>query len=272
MNSINKFLLIKSCSLILSFGLAVFATTACAVESEPTSAGLLFTATPEITITPTIDWFPATATSTAPPIKTPTPNPFATPAIGELIFSDSFLADGSWQNSQFPNGLIIVKEGVLTLAVKSAHSSLTTLRSDTNLIDSYIETTITIGLCKGEDQVGVLFRVSGSQSYYRFLLNCQGLVSLQQVAGGTPVVLIDWTPSNIQPGLYRSVKIGVWQSGSTIRVYLDDELQLETTSGYFKNGGVGFYARAAGDTPLTVNFTSLNVFQTSQTNLPISTP
>lgn len=270
MRQIKKKLWVNICSLSFLIGIVWLVIAGCALQDERISPELLFTATPSNISTSTVVWFPATATPTPHPNPTVTPNLAATPSFGKLIFNDSFAGDGVWQNSQQSNGLIIVKGGTLTLAVKSARESLSTFRSDTTLTSYYLETTVNVGLCKQDDQIGVLFRVSGSQSYYRLLLNCQGMVALQEVIGGAPFVLSDWTPSNVQAGLYRVIKIGIWQSGSSIRIYLDDQLQLEATSDRFKSGGIGFYARATGDTPLTVSFTSLNVFQIVQTS--VNTP
>lgn len=271
MRSNNRKFWRKICSISLLIGILWLALAGCAQQKEQNPPEVLFTATPGITPTPTIIWFPTNILPTLHPISTATPNPAATPEFGKLIFSDSFTGDGEWQNSQASNGLIIVKDGVLTLAVKSAQGSLATFRQNTSLDNFYLETTANVGLCKQDDQIGVLFRTNSEQSFYRFIINCQGNVSLQQVLGGVPVILQDWTPSVVQPGLYRNIKIGIWQSGSQIRIYLDDQLQLEATSDLFKSGGIGFYAHAGGGTPLTVSFTSLNVFNLLLTNVGSST-
>lgn len=255
--------------IVLLLGLILSACTA-VDESLAETATVL--GMPTSTFTPTVDWFPATATATFAATEAPTPNPAATPEYGSLIFSDPFSGNTPWKNEQNANGFIIVRDGSLSLAVKAEKGSLFTFRDNTNLTNYYLETTVNVGLCKGDDQLGVLFRVNGSQSFYRFLVNCQGMVSLQQVAGGTPVVLLDWAPGSVSAGLYQPMTIGVWQSGSKIRVYLNGLLQFEATSDYFKSGGIGFYAHAGADTPLTVNFTSLNVFEVSRSDTATPTP
>ncbi len=257
--------------IILFTSLCIF-LSACVTVVETPANEWIASETPELTATATTVWFPATATPTIPPADTPTPNPAARPIYGSLMFSDSFTGDSPWKSEQNASGYVIVKEGVLTLAVKSTRGSLYSFRESTNLINYYLETTANVGLCKGNDQIGVLFRVNGSQSYYRLLINCQGQVSLQQVAGGTPVVLLDWSLSSVPAGLFKPIKIGIWQSGSKIRIYLNEELQFEATSDYFKNGGIGFYAHADGESPLTVNFTSLNVFEVPKITVTTSTP
>jgi hypothetical protein len=71
-------------------------------------------------------------------------------------------------------------------------------------------------------------------------------------------------------------------SGRTIRVSLNDIPQFELERDLFREGGVGFYARAAGDTPVTVNFFGLKYYQplmntptptvTIQPGTPAATP
>lgn len=271
-NQVNRRIFLNTWICLLAFlGVGVW-LSGCAPATEIATIEPVVTQPVESTSTPTVVWFPATATSTLPPVDTATPDPAATPILGSLIFSDPFTGNDPWQNEQNATGYVIVKDGTLTLAVKSTRGSLVSFRNNTQLTNFYLETTATVGLCKDDDQIGVLFRVNGSQSFYRFLLNCQGQVSLQQVAGGTPVVLVDWTPGNVSPGLYQPITIGIWQSGSKIRVYMNNGLLFEATSDYFKSGGIGFYAHAAGENALTVNFTSLNVFDVPRLNALTPTP
>jgi hypothetical protein len=271
-NQVNKLTICNLRVFLATFLGMGLILTACVPATEIASEEWVPTATQGVVDTPTVNWFPVTATPTIDLPATATPNPAATPVFGSLIFSDPFSGDNPWHNAQSSAGYVIVKEGVLTLAVKSARASLWTFRDNTNLTNFYLETTVSVGLCKTDDQIGILFRVNGSQSYYRFLINCQGQESLQQVAGGTPVVLEDWALGSAPAGLYQPLKVGIWQSGSKIRVYVNDELQFEATSDYFKDGGIGFYAHAAGDSPLTVNFTSLNVFNVPAISEPVPTP
>ncbi|MEA5077902.1 MAG: hypothetical protein VB013_04960 [Anaerolineaceae bacterium] len=268
-NRRTKFHSLMGLVVILLLGMML---SACLPTDDSVAETATVSAMPTSTFTATVDWFPATATPTIVPADTATPNPAATPVYGSLIFSDPFSGNDPWVNEQNGNGYVIVKEGALSLAIKAEKGSLFTFRNNTMLTNYYLETTVNVGLCKGDDQLGVLFRVNGSQSFYRFLINCQGMVSLQQVAGGTPVVLVDWAPGSVSAGLYQPITIGVWQSGSVIRIYINGILQFEATSDYYKSGGIGFYAHADSDTPLTVNFTSLNVFEVARTSTATPTP
>lgn len=230
----------------------------------------LFSSTPSLTPTATIDWFPATATPTFAPLQTATPNPAASPLYGQLDFADAFVQPGNWQNSQSTNGLVLVQEGALTLAVKYDRGSLLALRQDTQLTNDYLEVTLNkLAFCSTDDQVGVVFRAQNEQNFYRLLINCQGQFSLQQVVGGNPSFLVSWSPSNeIPANLWKPLKIGIWTYGNTLRIYFNDKLQAETSRETFKSGTIGFYARAAGDSPLTAGFSGLSVYQVANNPFP----
>jgi hypothetical protein len=245
-------------------GLLAWVVAGCAAQQQM-PLDQLFSPTPSLTNTPTIVWFPSTATAMTAVPQTPTPNPAANPSFGSEIFSDAFTQAGAWQNLQAANGLVSISDGALTLAVKKTPAAMAVVRQDTQYSNFYLETTVKrVALCKSDDEIGLLFRVSGEQSFYRLLVNCQGLISLQQVVGGTPAVLIAWTASEqIPAGLWKSFTLGVWTYGQVIRIYVNDQLQAEAVRDTFKSGGIGYFARAAGDTPLTVSFSDLTIYQVS---------
>lgn len=242
--------------------IVVFFLTACAAQTESPSIEMLFSPTPTLTLTPTIQWFPVTSTPEYITPPTGTPNPAASPNYGTLIFSDEEDMTENWQGTQDTIGIVSVNEGSITLSVNSSRGTLTALRKFTSLSDFYFESVMTVNLCKKEDQVGVIFRAAGSQSYFRLLFKYDGRYSLQEVTGGQPIVLVDWSVSNqLQPGLNAPVKVGIWAYGKTIRIYLNGQLLDEVENNTFYNGGIGFYARAAGDTNVTVNFSGINVYE-----------
>jgi hypothetical protein len=271
MNQFKKFLR-KYCSVLIVGGFLLAIITGCSSQNGE-SVNALFSPTPSLTETPTVIWFPSTATPTFADVNTSTPNPAASPAFGTTLFSDTFETLGAWLNSQDANGNVIVKGGAITLAVKSSKGSLFSFRQDTDLSDFYLETTASVSLCKEDDQIGVLFREQGAQSYYRVVISCQGTIALQQVVGSTPTFLSNWSPSaEIQPGLWKPLKIGVWAYGKLMRIYVNDQLQAEVTRDTFKDGAIGFYARAAADTPLTVSFSQLTVYKVmNEPSSPVAT-
>ncbi|MHC1740193.1 MAG: hypothetical protein AB9897_03670 [Anaerolineaceae bacterium] len=259
-SSIKRFCLI----FLLAAGIVALASGCINQEQQPVS--VLFSPTPSMTMTPTVIWFPVTATPEIIRPPTATPNPASSPVFGQLLFADTFSGQDDWLNSQDSNGFVIVKEDSITLAVKKPRGSLVALRQNTKLTDYYMETTLNkVGFCSPDDQVGVVFRAQGQQSYYRLLIDCQGKITLQQVIGGSPAALVDWTPSSeIPPNLWKPIKIGIWVSGKVMRIYLNDHLQFETTRDTYKSGEIGYFAHAAGESALTVSFSALNVYQVGQ--------
>jgi hypothetical protein len=263
--------LVKFSTLMVVAGMVVWMVAGCASQQQmPLDA--LFSPTPSLTNTATVDWFPMTATLQTVVPATATPNPAANPLYGQMLFNDPFTSAGNWESQQATNGIISVSGGTLTLAVKKTPGTLTVIRQDSVYSSFYLETTVKrVALCKTDDEIGLLFRVSGSQSYYRLLVDCQGLLALQQVVGGTPSVLVNWMPSEqIPSGLWKSFTLGVWAYGNTIRLYVNDQLQTEVSRDTFKSGGIGYFARAAGDTPLSVSFSDLTIYQVSSAAAPIA--
>jgi hypothetical protein len=247
---------------ILLFGMATILLAACIGTAEQPTIEMLFSPTPTLTLTPTIQWFPVTATPILVVVPTSTPNPLAHPSHGALIFSDEGKTKDAWVGLQDSYGTISVNGNSVTLSVNAVKGSLTSLRAKTTLDNFYFESVMSVGLCKKDDLMGVLFRASDAQNHYRFLFNCQGMISLQQVADGRSTNLTDWSLSNqVQTSLNSPVKIGVWASGRTLRIYLNDQLQFETTNGTFRSGGIGFYAKSSGDTTVTASFSSINVYE-----------
>jgi hypothetical protein len=249
-------------SAALVLGLAGLLLSSCIGSGQQASMDALFSATPTFTPIATIDWFPVTATP-APQIKTTsTPNPAANPNFSNVIFSDAGVMKDHWSSAITTEGNVTVNQDSIALAVNSPAALLSTFRNDTSLGNYYFESVMTADLCKNSDQMGVLFRAQDSLDYYRLLIDCEGKIALQQVLGGTPIALKDWSFSNqIQAGLSAPIKIGIWVKSSTLRIYLNDQLQWEAESSAFFDGSIGFFAKASGDTSVTVHFSDITVYE-----------
>jgi hypothetical protein len=252
----------SSIKIILILVLVLFMLAACMITPEQTSFEALFSPTPTLTPTATIVWFPVTSTPDTKIVFTSTPDVSELPGFTDLIFDDGGVVTEHWMSGSEANGTITVGQNSITLAVDGPKGALTTFRKDTLLYNFYFESVMTTSLCKNDDQMGVLFRVNGSMSYYRFSISCSGKISLQQVVGGAPTTLMDWVFTNqLQQGLNKSVKIGVWVNGKELKIYLNDQLQMEVTNNTFYSGGIGFFAKASGDSPVSVNFSGIKVYQ-----------
>ena len=115
------------------------------------------------------------------------------------------------------------------------------------------------GLFRGRegDDYGVLIRAN-AVAYYRFALSCKGTVRAERISSGTRQILQDWLPSGDAPrGSPGEVRIGVWAAGNEMRLFLNGRYQFSVRNPNYRSGTIGVFARAAGDTPVTVNFSDL---------------
>ncbi len=235
--------------------------------------GPLPTATPQPTApttpTPTIVWFPPSATATQLAIPTYTATPEMSPGIGKLILSDDFSDDSAWDTATSDNGSAAISRNLLSLAVQPNYY-LASMRRETTLSDFYAEITAHPSLCRGEDNYGLLIRGVGS-SFYRFVLTCDRQVRVERVNGGTKLPLQESVASGDAPGAPGEVRIGIWAVGSEMRLFLNGRYQFTVTEPSFPSGGLGVYVRSTGDTPVTVTFSDLKVYDVHYT-LPTRTP
>ena len=225
---------------------------------------ILPTRTPTQTavLTETIVWFPPTATYTPFPTRATTATPDQRPQFGSLIFADDFTDAAVWPVGQTANGSIALAEGALTLALATPTSFLFASRSEPVLGDFYLEITADVSLCRGEDEFGVLFRYNGPSDYYRFGVSCDGQVRLDRILRGQPSSPQPWLPTGfILPGAPKTVELAVWAVGAEMRFYANGRLLFTASDRTLAQGTVGVYARAAGDTAVTVSFSDLTVYQ-----------
>lgn len=221
---------------------------------------------PAGTPTPTIVWFPPTATFTPFPSQLPmsgaSPTPESLPDYGELIFSDSFDDEVAWTTGRTTTGSASITNGELTLAISQPGGYLFSLRGQPSLRSFYAEITASPSLCKGADAYGLLLRVTESLEFYRFSLSCDGQVRLDKYYNGRASSPQPPTPSAaVPPGAPSSSRIGVWAAGREMRFYVNGEHQFTVNDPSIESGQIGVFARSEGTTPVTINFSDLVVYQ-----------
>ena len=237
--------------------------------AEPTA--VLETASPIPSTTATIDWFPATATATLAPVIELTPTPTPDLGLGEVLLSDDFAESGSWQTFQTTAGSAAYGDHEFTLAVSSSKGYLTSLRSQPDLSNFYLEVSVNPSLCQAGDSYGLLLRALNEWSYYRWVITCDGQTRLERVKDGFAVLVQDWLyGAQIRPGAEVELRLGVWMYANQMRFFVDGVEQFSARDPVWTNGVVGFFARAGGDTPLTVNFSALSVRAVTASSLPTS--
>jgi hypothetical protein len=221
------------------------------------------------TATPTIVWFPPSATPTQLAIPTYTATPDMSPGIGKVLLSDDFSEDSLWDVAESDNGSAAISRNRLTLAVEPGFY-LASLRREAPLSDFYAEITAQPNLCRGEDNYGILVRSVGSY-FYRFVLTCDRQVRAERVNGGTKLPIHEPVASGDAPGAPGEVRIGIWAVGSEMRLFLNGRYQFSINDPSFASGALGAYVRSAGDTPVTVTFSDLKVYEVNY-RPPTKTP
>jgi hypothetical protein len=232
------------------------ATPAPTLTPEPT-----LTPSPTLSPTPTIVWFPATNTPTLPAASGPSPTPFPTPALGELILADDFDDPGVWTLSQSERGSAALGANQLSVVINAPGAYVSTTRVDVYLADFYLEVDARTSLCAGEDEYGLILRAAAPSDFYRFSLSCDGRLRLDQIRGGTASSPLPWTISAAVPrNAPASSTIGVWAAGNVFHIFIDGAYQVSVPAAVFDGGTIGFFARSAGQNAVTVNFSELRVW------------
>ncbi|MFH2104449.1 MAG: hypothetical protein ABIJ39_13960 [Chloroflexota bacterium] len=213
------------------------------------------------TPTATIQWFPATNTSTPIPTVIVEPTPGALPGLGESLLTDPFDDPSRWTTARSANASAIVERDRLTLTITGQTVTyLFSLRVEPILTDFLAEVTVNLSLCRGRSQYGILFRVMGQQDYYRYAVNCQGEARLERVRGGAAFPLQDWIPSaDAPPGAPADVRIGVWAAGSEMRFTLNGKYQFSVRDPVFHQGTLGLFILSSNGNPVTAGFQDLSI-------------
>ncbi len=233
--------------------------TACSVAGmgdAPTATPA--SASPTPLQTPTITWFPATATFTPQPVPTYLPTPQRLEGLGGIIARDDFSDAGRWNTAYSDHGAASINNNRLTLSVQPGFY-LVSLNTDIVAGDFYAEITAHPKLCRGEDEYGLLVRANAA-TYYRFSLTCNGMAHAERVSVSERHTLQEAVPSgDVPPGAPGEVRLGVWTAGSELRFFLNGRYQFDATDFNLTSGTIGVFVRAAGDTPVTVAFSDLVV-------------
>ena len=217
------------------------------------------------TATPTTVWFPATATYTPFPTLVMTPTIDVQPQYGESIFSDNFTQPTPWTLGQTASTSIALGKEELTLALDQPDGYLYSLRQGTDLSDFYLEITASPSLCKGQDEYGLLLRVSPALDFYRLSLTCDGQIRLDKFFQGkaSSPQAPDYSGA-VPPGAPSSSRLGIWASGKEMRFYVNGEYQFTVRDPSLPSGGLGTFIRSNGGNAVTVSFSYLEVYQPSK--------
>jgi len=222
------------------------------------------------TPTPTIVWFPPSATPPPTELALQTSTPEQKPGVGSVSLTDDFSLPDLWNPASSNDGSAIIGDNHLTLAV-SPGSSIFRIREGLVVGDFYAELTASPSLCRGQDEYGLLVRAS-AVAYYRLVLICDGTLRLDRVSGNTRQILLPAISSGDVPtGAPGEVRMGVWAVGSDLRFFLNDHYQFRASDRNYLSGTIGAFAHAVADTPVAVTFSDLTIYDVNYSP-PTKTP
>lgn len=210
--------------------------------------------------TPTIIWFPPSATPLPHASPTFQPTLEEKPGVGSAVLTDDFSSPSDWNTASSDQATIDVSNNQLTIAVQPGIYGFS-IRQNVNFNDFYAEITAQPNLCRGSDEYGLLFRAPNNLGYYRFALSCDGTARVDRWSVRTPHVLHPPVPSgDAPPGAPGEVRLGVWAVGSEIHFFLNGRYQFSVTDKNYLAGSLGVFASSTGATPVTVSFSDLVVY------------
>lgn len=263
MQKISYPLLLWLSSLLLFYGL--LSCSPQTILNSPIITEVPLTLTP--TFTSTIQWFPPTSTQTAFPTSAFTPTIEILPQTDQLLFTDNFTEPGLWSLNQTNTSSIALGKNEITLAVAQPGLYLYTLRNSPILDDFYLEITTSPGICIGEDEYGILIRVSPNLDFYRFVLTCDGQVRLDKYynnRASSPQP--NYYSGAVPPGAPSSSKITIWASGNDMHYFVNDQFQFSIRDPSIPAGTVGLFIRSKNENSLSVSFSELKVYSTFTNN------
>ena len=239
----------------------IFLLTACGVQPQ----SLLPTLTPDPTPsnpTATIDWFPSTETPTKLPTVTRTPTPDLRPNLGDVLLEDDFSDEENWLLPAGEDSSAAIVNNHITLVLSRPEWFLYSLRNEPVLGDFYAEITASPNLCSGEDEYGVMVRVTPAFTYYRFVISCDGRAKVVRVSHSGARVIVPWESSAVIPSFApRESRLAVWAVGEDIRFFINDQHLFSIRDTVLGEGDFGVFVRTSGETAISVNFSDLVILE-----------
>jgi len=193
------------------------------------------------------------------------------PGIGAELIEDNFTNEKLWDTVDSDLASAIIKNNRLTLAVEPGYS-IVSLRREGTFGDFYAEITARISLCRADDSYGILIRSTGD-SFYRFILSCNSLIRVERVKSSVrlPLLAEAIASGDVPPGAPGEVRIGMWAVDGEMRLFLNGRFQFSVSEKTFPSGAFGVFVQSRSDTPVTITFSDLKIYEVDYT-APTQTP
>lgn len=174
-------------------------------------------------------------------------------SLGAPTWKDNFQKASTWgldtpyddghTRISITNGRIILK----SYAADGWHGWR--LLTNPKIQDFYLEVTIQLHACAGNDTYGIIFRSSENAKGYWFGITCDGRYSLKagDINDSTEVIKLKLSPL-IQPGANQNNRIGVMARGNKLTLYANGKQLDEIVNDAFTSSGSFGYFIAASKT------------------------
>jgi hypothetical protein len=140
-----------------------------------------------------------------------------------------------------------------------------TMRDEPVLGDFYVEITASPTLCQGNDEYGLLLRMTSPADFYRYSLSCNGKIRLDRLVAGQASSPQPWMQSGtVPPGAPSISRLAAWIYGKEMRFFVNDTYQFTVKDPLLASGNIGVFARSAGENAVTVSFSELLVRKISK--------
>ena len=235
--------------------------SACLTEPTPSEPSPTLMPTQTTILSPTIDWFPATATKPS-PTQTPAPvqvNPVP-PVREEILIEDDFSDESLWQTRNEVDAKISFEPNALSVVVSGEKTEAYSISTHTLPDTFFLEFTVETALCSDDDQYGIIFWRNSSSGTYRFWANCQGQIMVDKVLPEGITRLVNWESARkfIPNAPARNV-FGIQSMNGQLDFFINDSYQFSIQVRADLEGAIGLIARTASDADLTVRFANLIV-------------
>jgi len=173
---------------------------------------------------------------------------------------EDFNNEKNWTTFDSPCFKSEITGGQFVMTAKGLPQTVCWEVSWPQLDNCYLETTYERPeTCEPEDRFGMLFRAPDNNRGYLYGFDCGGNYSLSIWDGQATTVLLEPTNSEAilnEPGDIN--RLGLLTFGENISLYANG-IYLETVTDftYLDEGKIGYYVRAASDSPFTVAYDQL---------------
>jgi hypothetical protein len=221
------------------------------VVASLTQAPAAASATPQPTSPPSPTLKPATPLPSASPTHVPTATVMPSPttsssdpkaSLGKATWTGSFDNAKNWGlETPYDDGhtRVEINNGAMVLTSQKAEGWLGWWQvSNQKPQNFYLEATIQVNECSGNDLYGLIFRSPDNSGGYWYGVTCDGQYNLKVGDGGSLSVLVKTVKDDgILSGANQTNRLGVMVKDNKISLYINGKLLGDTTDNTYTDAG-----------------------------------